>query len=308
MRTFKNILVGIDLSQGDRIVSDQLPPPTLEAIKRARWLARINSAHLKYFTAIDISAAAQRIIEEGTEDEPTVLQETNDILQKLAVEAASAGISADIGIKFGKSWLEIIRQVIREGHDLVVVGTRHLSANWSALLGSTGIKLLRKCPCPVWITQPQENDAIESILVAHDLRPVGDLAMELGSTMAEIHDAQLHVLHSFEFPEFEDAFLQHLSADKMESYRSKAQELIKAQLQDYVFKKPPQIHLVTGSADLAVMEHIAKYDIQLLTMGTIARTGIAGFITGNTAERLLPNIPCSVLAVKPFDFVSPVIL
>jgi nucleotide-binding universal stress UspA family protein len=41
-------------------------------------------------------------------------------------------------------------------------------------------------------------------------------------------------------------------------------------------------------------------------MGTIARAGIPGVITGNTAERLLPSIPCSMLAVKPADFVSPV--
>ena len=46
----------------------------------------------------------------------------------------------------------------------------------------------------------------------------------------------------------------------------------------------------------------------LLVMGTIARTGIAGFIVGNTAERLLPRIPCSVLAIKPEGFVSPVTL
>ena len=41
-------------------------------------------------------------------------------------------------------------------------------------------------------------------------------------------------------------------------------------------------------------------------MRPIPRTRIAGFLVGNTAERLLPLIPCSVLAVKPEGFVTPV--
>jgi nucleotide-binding universal stress UspA family protein len=41
-------------------------------------------------------------------------------------------------------------------------------------------------------------------------------------------------------------------------------------------------------------------------MGTVARTGIAGWITGNTAEKVLGVANCSVLAIKPPDFLSPV--
>ena len=40
-------------------------------------------------------------------------------------------------------------------------------------------------------------------------------------------------------------------------------------------------------------------------MGTMARSGIAGLLIGNTAERVLRKLPCSVLAVKPDGFVSP---
>jgi nucleotide-binding universal stress UspA family protein len=43
-------------------------------------------------------------------------------------------------------------------------------------------------------------------------------------------------------------------------------------------------------------------------MGTVARGGIAGLLIGNTAERMLRKLPCSVLAVKPEGFVCPVSL
>ncbi len=41
-------------------------------------------------------------------------------------------------------------------------------------------------------------------------------------------------------------------------------------------------------------------------MGTVARSGVWGALLGNLAERLLPELRCSVLAAKPADFHSPV--
>jgi nucleotide-binding universal stress UspA family protein len=41
-------------------------------------------------------------------------------------------------------------------------------------------------------------------------------------------------------------------------------------------------------------------------MGTVARTGISGFFIGNTAEDVLNQVNCSVMAVKPEGFVTPV--
>ncbi len=43
-------------------------------------------------------------------------------------------------------------------------------------------------------------------------------------------------------------------------------------------------------------------------MGTVARTGFSAFLIGNTAETILQRLECSVLAVKPDRFVSPVVL
>ena len=306
MRRFGNILVGVDLSQGDRLVSDELPPPSAEAVERALWLAKLNSARLTFFYAIDVSPAAQRIMEESDGRKESVLRDVEGVLTKLTSLADAAGVKASREVRFGKSWLELIRHALRNEHDLVVAGTRNQGALQGFFMGSTGIKLLRKCPCPVWITQPQAEPGIESILVAHDLQPVGDLAMELGCSMAELQGAQLHVLHSLDFPELDNVFPASVPPEKSSELRTTAEHHINSQLAKYEFAKPPQVHIVTDSPDFAILEHIDKHDVELLVMGTVARTGIPGFIVGNTAERLLPRIPCSVLAVKPTEFVSPI--
>jgi nucleotide-binding universal stress UspA family protein len=46
--------------------------------------------------------------------------------------------------------------------------------------------------------------------------------------------------------------------------------------------------------------------IDVLVMGTVARTGIPGFIIGNTAESVVQQLSCSLLALKPNGFISPV--
>ena len=61
-----------------------------------------------------------------------------------------------------------------------------------------------------------------------------------------------------------------------------------------------------GDAGKVLPALAQKKQIGLVVMGTVSRTGVAGFFIGNTAERVLYQIDCAVLAVKPDGFVTPV--
>lgn len=312
MKRFKNILVGVDLAKGDVLVSAKLLPPTEEVVTRAIWLAKANSAKLVFChvlpsTAINLDAQTQMLLEEY-HGRRTVMDHAIEILAILVERAANEGVAAESLVVHGKSWVEMIRLILRDRHDLVIVGSRRLGPVKSFMAGSTGIKLLRKCSCPVWVTQPQPARRIASILVAHDLRPIGDMAMELGCSMAQRHDAHLHVLHAAEYPEFDYMLPASVSAENAAKYRRDAEAHIAAQLSEFQLAQRAQVCFVRRPPAFAILDHIERHSIELLVMGTIARAGIAGLITGNTAERLLPQIPCSVLAVKPKGFKSPVAL
>ena len=67
-----------------------------------------------------------------------------------------------------------------------------------------------------------------------------------------------------------------------------------------------RVHMLNGDPGQVIPRLVAKEKIDLLVMGTIARTGVPGLLIGNTAERMLQAVDCSVLAIKPRDFVSPV--
>jgi universal stress protein E len=63
-----------------------------------------------------------------------------------------------------------------------------------------------------------------------------------------------------------------------------------------------------GEPGSVIAEFAEAKKIDLIVMGTVGRTGLAGFIMGNTAETILRAVRCSVIAVKPEGFESPVTL
>jgi len=66
--------------------------------------------------------------------------------------------------------------------------------------------------------------------------------------------------------------------------------------------------VIKGNPALIIPEHAKRLNADLNVTGKVARTGVAGFIIGNTAETILNDIRCSVLAQKLDGFVSPVTL
>ncbi len=313
MRRFKNILVGVDLSHGDRLVAQDLAPPSEEAVRRAVWLAGLNNANLHFFFALDVGSRTHQLIESSEGFSDDILARAREVLGGIVSSARRRGIEAECSVVIGKSWLELIRQVLRREHDLLIVGTRHLGRVQGALIGSTGMKLLRKCPCPVWITQPRPGSKLKRVLAATDFSPVCDVALELAASMAGLNGAELHVLHVFEFPEkshFRE--LRRVSEEYLgarEHFEREARDHLQEQLARQALnelREAPTIHFITGDSSEVIQQTVEELKVDLLVIGTIARGGISGLLIGNTVERLLPELSCSVLAVKPEEFRSPV--
>lgn len=236
------------------------------------------------------------------------MAKATEMLRRVVGDVRGQGISADYEVCFGSGWFEIIRRVLQNGHDLVIVGAHQGSLLQDSLYGNTGMKLVRKCPCPVWVTRPQSDRRIRSILIAHCLREVGDNALHFGCSMAELFDSEVHVIHVIEGASW------HLSeppdaVDLNDNVAwTDAMDRIKNQLTAYNLNVAATVHVLNQSPRKALLAYVEKHGIELLVMGTIARSGAAGIITGNTAETLLQQVTCSLFVVKPPGFISPVTL
>jgi universal stress protein E len=64
-------------------------------------------------------------------------------------------------------------------------------------------------------------------------------------------------------------------------------------------------HLLDGSPDLLLPAAARRLRAGVVVMGTMSRRGVRRLFVGNTAERLLDDLRCDVLAVKPARFAAP---
>jgi universal stress protein E len=314
MVQFRNILVGVDVSQSYRPGSNNFSPPVQEAIRTALWLAEKNKAVLTFVTSIEVPEGVpfSSVTAEQTPSIAVSLADTaRNLLSQLAQDAHVKGISAKIEVACGKGWVEIIRRVRNDEHDLVIVGTRNSRGVERFLLGSTAQRLLRNCPCPVWVVRPGGTTNVARIMVASDLQPVSAKALGFAAAIAALVPAEVRVVHAVHYP-FDRIWATHVDGISTETYDERARTEARAILAQQVAglattHERIEIDIIDGAqgVDLAILGYIEQHRIDMLVIGTVARGGLPGILIGNTAERLLHSVPCSLLAVKPDDFICP---
>jgi universal stress protein E len=229
-------------------------------------------------------------------------RQIQSVLDALVKSARETGIPAKSVLLTGIPWLRLIQVVMQEEANLLLAGTGKPGSLWQALFGSTTMKLLRKCPCPVWVTKQQTTRG--SVLVAHDMKDVGRKSLKWGARVAQERSRFLTVLHAIESGDVGRFWSG--SAKEKKARRNEARETIRKQLSDIGFSGPVKISVEEGSPASLIHQHLKEMPVGLLVMGTVGRSGISGFLTGNTAETLLPLVDCSLVAIKPQGFVTPV--
>jgi universal stress protein E len=214
----------------------------------------------------------------------------------------------------GKDYIEVIKTVVREKFDVVIKAANPKSALTSVLFGNNDIRLLHHCPCPVIVLKPSRRKKIHHILAAVDPLTENKESIELNRSivdsavsLAEIEQAELHVLHVWNLSLDDSASRAHkdklkeLSRSLKEDTQRKLDTLIGNYSNSRLFD-----HLIKGKPSKIIPKFVSKNDIDILVMGTVARSGIPGFVVGNTAEKILNQVDCSVMALKPKKWKSPI--
>ena len=306
MKRFKNILLVYECD-----------PSTLE---RVATLAKDNRARLTIVQVVkDLPGYRDRLNVSGKpiDVRKLVLREYESRLKVVAKSVNSMGVRPKTELLVGEPFMEIIRDVIKNRRDLVVISAEGKEGLREQLFGSTSTFLLRKCPAPVLVLKPSRQRRFQKILAAIDPEVTGDAhdtlnhtILELAASMAERESAELHVVHAWTFPGESVLRAQGTmfakEVDRLIFQGADKRAQLVANLLAANSVQGHQTHLLKGDAYTVVSKLVSKLGIDLLVMGTVCRTGIPGFIIGNTAERVLNAVSCSVLAIKPDGFVSPV--
>jgi universal stress protein E len=295
----------------------------LPAARTAVELAKRNHARL---TALEVLPSLPRSLS-GLERKDPPLQ-VSDLIRahreeslRALLEPLAPGMDVDCKVRFGTPFVEITREVIRSGNDLVVAVPDKSRGMRGALLGGNAMHLLRKCPSAVWLVKPDDADSSRSLLAAVDPNPdlhdeiregLNDSIVEIASSLARIAGAKLHVVHGWSA--YAESILRGRGGLPEEQVRAYVDETLAARrvaldaliarhaLSDITV----ETHLLKGDAAQVVPDLAVSVRAALIVIGTVCRTGVAGLLIGNTAETIIQQVDCSILTIKPRGFQTPI--
>lgn len=215
-------------------------------------------------------------------------------------------------IRVGVPFVEVIRLVAEKRIDLVLAGTRGLYGFKRMLVGSTAERLVRKCPCPVWIVKPGHADSPRSILAPVDFSEVSGKSLELAAYLARLSDCRLDVLHILSTTDDVVQFPENTTHNDLILLRQEVRRSVSQRMNEFVGSHVPADVIVRERLAVGVPWQRIRYAARrlhadLIVLGSVGRMGVPGFLIGNTAEKVLRYCDFSLLTVKPDEFVSPVL-
>lgn len=306
-----------------------------ETLKLAMELAEISGGTVDVVQVltpppVTVASSTSTILRSNwlTEAEETLATFARSTVPRSALETT---------VMVGRPHIEIIREVLRHGYDLVIkpIGP---SGFIDRLLGRLDMRLMRQCPCPVWLSRGEGYDDFDNILAAVDAQnmdygrctadkqaaadTLNRQILELAFSLSAQSKAILHVGHVWHPPFL--SMNSHGRAyigkkeinDYVDTVKREHGNWLKRLMRRAAKWAGPDVadtvrlrtHLRQGLAGEEIPRLISDLRSDLVIMGTVARTGISGLVIGNTAEEILDRTSCSVLAVKPDGFVSSVTL
>jgi nucleotide-binding universal stress UspA family protein len=236
----------------------------------------------------------------------TLEREANEEMHRAAAPLRESGLDVTTAVLTGKAHEELVREALRAGHDLVIApGHSH---SGSSRATSTAVRLCRLCPVPVLAISAGHAGPFRRILATVDPlsrdeqgKELNERVIETALEVARLEGGEVAVLY---------VWGEGIPPESLESHGEEIQQLaessLAALLRPYAGEiDPQQVLMEFGEPASTICRVAAEQEMDLVVLGTIARSGVRALWIGNTAEKTLAELERSVLAIKPSDFISP---
>lgn len=268
MKPIQRILVGVELTDPSRAV-----------LEEAALLAGLLGAELQLLHAIP---------EDGPGAAGLGVQARSQ-LDRLEAYLKEADIRVGTSLLPGGTppAEALLRAIDAERPDLVVLGAGAKSRLDRLLLGATAERVVRSSPRPVWLARPfARHAAIKTIACAVDASAPAREALAAAVFLARTFVAELLLVSILPPPE-----LPHRGGATEQGFRDAIASIDLHGVQHQVV-----LHVAKDAAD-GIVEVLGQRRADLLVLGAARRSGLARAVLGNTSERVLRRVPCSVLTV-----------
>ncbi len=297
-------------------------------------LAEDNQAALMVVEVLtETSTGVEQGVSSPDELEEQMMENRHRRLEELV---ARLHVVLDIQTKVlvGKPHEEITREVVSNGRDLVLKAMEGGHGLRERLFGSNDSRLLKTCPSPVLLIRsippkPYRHRRICAGIYQdetpgghrNDRYAINHKILEHATWLATAQFAELHIVHAWEAYGEQDLRSGrsplHFDADnyvEREQKRNKEalntclSELRESMASDMLPTFNPVCHLVKGSHRDEIVRFAVSMEADLVVVGDLVHSGLTNLIIESTALAISNHLDCSVLVVKPPDFITPVVV
>lgn len=145
---------------------------------------------------------------------------------------------------------------------------------------------------------------IRKILVPVDFSPASRAALQYALFLRERLAASVLVLHAWELPAYLRPDLTVWAGDVSLSMGQHAKDQAEASMNKLLAEVgimpggPVTSRVVAGTPYVSIVEEAERGAHDLIVMGTRGRTGIAHFLVGSVAEKIVRTAPCPVITIR----------
>ncbi|MFT4941299.1 MAG: universal stress protein E [Paraglaciecola sp.] len=281
-----------------------------EALERALKFTQYNEVHIHLFNSIyepvmeltDVLSSEHR-----KEMKEQYLSDRHLYMESIAETLHKKNVKCSIHLTWHRELHEAIEEAVIElKPDLVI---KRISADAGSINPFTmpvDRHLLRYCPAPLLLVNsgswsdgpllaavdPMTSDE-RHIALNHEI-------LEYTKMLGHLTENIMHTVNTFQTPSMSPA--TDLPGIDYELIRKDTSNAHKEKMQSLLMKHDvaaENMHVVEGSPENTIPKIAQEIGAQLVILGTIGRTGLAAVFIGNTAERVLAELSCEVLALKP---------
>jgi universal stress protein E len=290
-------------------------------LRRAAALARATGARVELFHAVTAPLTQSRRIGRRMMDLDLSAEESLRLSQKGVERIARSKLLQGCRVSAVTVWEKpaheaIVRRALATHSDLIINGTRSRGPANRLLLRHTDWELVRHSPIPLLLVKSVRQAGKEVILAAIDplhanAKPAGldGRILDAAGGLATALKGTLHAFHSY-MP-----LSVTLAAGVGEPVVWDNSELDANHMQQVVrgFSRalrgtaipPRRRHLQMGDVATELAASARRLRATLVVMGAVSRSGLERLIIGTTAQRVLDDLKCDVLIVKPRGLESP---
>ncbi len=302
MNRLQTILVGTDFSQCSASALAQ-------AARVARWNnANLHVIHVIQNLVIEDLAAALRTRESDLTRR--VLDDARSAIDD-ALRTVKGAEGAVVHIEVGSPINEILEKVEQLSADLLVVGVTGVSGTRHGA-GSLALKCVRQVPAKVMLVHETHTEPFRRVMACTDFSDVAELALAQAIRVAQQDESQLNVLHVYQGP-WHRLHYRAPTPQAAPDYQRQYKAALSARLESCLEPHTDDLKNLEVKLELfdyphyggGIVEYARKSNADLIVLGTQGRTSLRYVLLGSTAERVLREVPCSILAIKRPEQRSP---